>query len=729
MTIPQPSTFPEVFDTEDNLFTVHDGLRVTLAQDYNPGDTTIHVTGDALIMSRFPPTGLITLTEQCSDIDKRAISFYYSSVDPDTMTFNGLEILPYFPDVIKPALITHVTQNVMDWHHNYLKDAVKAIQAWIGEKGTIDTQPFGPTLEGRINFLRKLVLVPKAWFTINKHYGVVPLEVEVTDRSFRLGTDGTAGPVTIRFDFGDNTSQTITTPGETVTKTYLSAGIYTITMTVTNDFGEDVFVWDDVVHARVKAPDAATIHFVENTSTQRVSGSPPVLRSPVNTLIKLEIPSGENPSHLGYSYAGEQLDEQGHAIDPIVDWVWDIADDLTHESASTATASFSVGGIYDVKLRTDTTLGAYRITTEPNVIDIVENTNLWLWNFTQENTVRAYEYGLISETFKLTPANGLTVTRNDSFLDNVNNSSAQKQEFKRNVGFAPRASFSGKGASALLYWSSGRNETDPVAAEHINVVEYQGFTDTYTTRSPVVRPWNWFHLPSPMYSYFFGGESTSTATGTSPVYDTLTQQNLTTLSCTDTVPAAENYLNGAQELKENAALYDLQGVSIYGDFSVYRTAWKDSTGYVVRNDAVGPFFRIKSFYMTTGSISNPVASFSKLADLEGSRKMEGGMTDMSQGIYFFDNSGSVSAFMTSSQTWKVGGPGAGSASYKALQDTNVNGYDSPSNTLLVASDKDKRAYISFDYSRGTFLKFTELATTFSALGSRPSGEQWIMAIY
>ena len=92
--IPTSGNFPTSFDNDDNLFLVHDSLRATLVEDYNPGDTSIQVTGDAVTMSRFPPTGIITLTEQCSDIDHRALSFYYSGVDPTNNTFDDLELLP-----------------------------------------------------------------------------------------------------------------------------------------------------------------------------------------------------------------------------------------------------------------------------------------------------------------------------------------------------------------------------------------------------------------------------------------------------------------------------------------------------------------------------------------------------------------------------------------------------------------------------------------------------------
>jgi hypothetical protein len=59
----------------------------------------------------------------------------------------------------------------------------------------------------------------------------------------------------------------------------------------------------------------------------------------------------------------------------------------------------------------------------------------------------------------------------------------------------------------------------------------------------------------------------------------------------------------------------------------------------------------------------------------------------------------------------------------------VNGFESPSNTLLTASDGDRRAYLSYDYSTRSFLKFEQVTKTFSLLGTRPAGEQFFMGVY
>ncbi len=760
MTIPTAPRYPTSFDADDNLYLVHDSLRLTLIKDYNPGDTTIVADGETSVLSRMPPTGQITLTEQCSDIELRAISFYYTEFDPTTGTFSGLTLLPEFTDVKKPKSITHATVNVMDDHHNTLKDTIIAVQTFCGEKGTEDIVPFGPTLEGRVNFLRKIVLQPKAWFTSDIQTGNVPLCVEFENRSFRLGTDGDSGTVTATWNFGDHTSSMIslstidaasTVPDSPIDvlvrdnytgkikKCYHQPGIYDVTLTVENDFGSDTVVFPNYINARIKAPNVAVINYVENTATQIATPGvppggpfsvPPKIRSPINTLIEIEIQPGPNPSTPGYSYAGEPLDDSNNPIDPIVNYTWSFGDDLTHPSSPVTKAAFSVGGIYSLKLRADTTFGAYRITSYDNSIDIVENKNLWMWIFQDATNVRAYEYGLISETFKLTPASSLAISRDSSFLNSRANSAQQIREFKRNVGFNPRGNLlSGQGGSNLIFYATGRASSDPTTSENINVVEYQGFSGTYINRSPMQRQWNWANLNSPTNSYFAFGDVPTRAPLTSNTNQSVLSLAMIDLTSSSATLAANNYLNGASELEQNPTVYDTNGASIYGDFSVYRTAWKDNTGYIARNDGVGPFFRIRSFYRTEGTVSNSFINIRKLTDIQGPTKLEGQLVNLSAGIYMINNSGLVSKFDDTAQIWSTGGPGINSLLYRALQDTTVQGFDDATNTLLAASDSDKRAYLSFDYSPNAYIAFSEIDLTFRSLISRPEGEQLLMGIY
>jgi len=772
MVIPIASNYPTSFDSQADLYEVHDALRLTLANDYNPGDTTIYWSGDTTVAATFPATGIITLTEQCSDIDKRAISFYYSNINLATSTFTGLEILPEFNDVPKPALITDITMNVMAIHHNTLKEAIIAIENFVGVKGTLDIQPYGATMEGRINFLRKLVLVPRAWFATNIRIGLVPLEVEFQDLSFYLATDGQTGPITYLWDFGDNTASSISListisvidvvptnatnvlvddlNGGSLLKTYMSPGIYDVTLTVSNNFGSNTVTFPQLIHARVAAPGEATIEVTPGASQFiEVAGVPtggpytitPVIRSPVNTLIAIEVPQGQNPNITDekVSFAGELLNSQGYAIDPVIEYSWEIGDDLPHGNSFETTVSFGDGGVYDCVLRVDTEFGAYRITVYRGTFDIVEQVNLWLWLFTDSTNTfaRTNEFGLVSQTFKTSSMGTIHVNANDSFLDSVPSAAQQQQEFNRNTLFSPRGNItSGSDGSAFIFWASGRNVSDPPTAENINVMEFQGFNTgepaEYTSHPAITgQPWNWAGLAFSGLSYFLFGTnpSSSPTPNASPVFNNFTTYAMLNEVITTGSFASTDFKNGAQELLNNVATFDNSGNSVYGNFSVYRTATQGDAGYILRNDGVGPFFRLQSFYGTSGTLGTPVTAITKLTNIQGPTVVEGQLTDLTQGIYFFNNSGSVPVYNPTTSVWTVSGPGINSVAYRSLQDITASGFDNPANTLLVTSDGANRAYITFDYSPNVFLLFNSINQTFTTLNGRPLGNQWLCGIY
>lgn len=779
------SNFPTSLDTNVTLYHVSDGLRVVLAEDYNPGDTSITVLGDEEMMRRFTPTGIITLTEQCSEPELRAISFSYTS--RTLTTFDGLTVLEGFTDVGKPKSITHVTQNVMAQHHNSLKDALKNIEEFAGKKGAVGVRPLEGTLEERINYLRSIVLQPKAWFTSNKQIGLYPLTVEFTNKSFRLGTDGNSQSVSYIWDFEYNPS--VITPtticnatsivpstishvlindldGGTISKTYYDPGIYSVKLTVTNDFGSDSVIFDDYIQARFPAPLDACIEFTQRafqsvTAGTNPTGGPydqpssttPVIRSPVNTIIDMYIPPGENLTNRpGYSFAGEKLNGSS-PIDPIIQYTWSLSDDIPHSNAPTARAVYSVGGYYDLILRCDTQFGSYKITKYPKAFDIVEKFNLWLWLATDpldESNISVSEFGLLSETFKTATAN-YTISRNFDFLEDqgpptnvvIPNKAQQQREFRGNVGFARNTTTtSGNGGSGYLYWATGRDYNQNKSSEKVDAASFNGLQQSYDTGfktdplSPVTgfpRVWNWVDLHSSNKLWFIlGGVDTADnliPAGTSPTNQVKSIVSLGIgIVNSSTSFVQTNYKNNADELLQNAA-FDQAGNLVLGHMSVYRSTWFEDAGYFLRNEGVGTFFRIKSFYKTSGTSADYVQDIRKLPDMSGVSRVEGKFVSLSLGVYFFSNAGAVSAYSPSAGVWGTGGPGINSPAFRVLQDTEVVGYDDGDQTLLCASDGDKIAYLSFDYSNKTFIKFNETDTTFTSVTARPVGTQFHMAIF
>lgn len=692
------SNYPESFDSDENLYLVHDSLRVRLSEDYQPGDTFITIEPDS-VFDKFPSTGIISLTEQCSDIEVRSISFKYTSKGADT--FEGLELLDGFVDTAKPKRITNVTQNVMSVHHNELKDSFIAIEEFVGVKGETASVPLVGTMEQRINYLRNLVLQPKAWFTVSGRIGIYPLCIDLTDFSTRE-------PDQWEWDFGDGNTEIILRTDDILTgnttKCYTIPGIYSITLKVTNAYGENEVVLNDYITVREQAPDEAIIDFIPTSSQVYDDG---VLRSRINQVISLSISdNGEQP------------------LDSIVSYLWELGDDYSHDDTSETKASYGVGGLYDVKVRAETELGAYRITTYENVIDIIEKLNIWHFIFDPASvstattkTLYAYEFGLLSETYKTANvSSSLSVTRDADFLSGELSYDRQYYEFRRNNGFAAKSlTNSGDKGNSFAFWAEDQNT--------IRFKEFNGFNNLWTT--PVLsngsdnftRDWNWLSLISNDTAYFLFGAPSGSFTG-SPTDQNFKSLSLSSYQLND---FSVTYANGADELLEN--------VGSSGDFSVYRGAWKDSTGYFLRNDGVGSFFRIKSFYKTEGIISDPIQTITKLTDMPGTAKLEGQLVSLSNGLYFFNNTGEFLFYDTSASTWSVGGPGIGSPSFTKFQDKTISGYDDDSNSLIAISDQSTRAYLFFDYSTRAQMKFNETDGTFTSLPIRPNGEQFVAGLY
>lgn len=754
--MPKTSDFPKTFDDDKNLFLVHDALRVRLLEDYSPGDTSIIVEGEESVMYKFPPNGLITLTEQCEDIDKRALSFYYNS--KTSSSFDELEIIEEFKDldVVKPRRTTNVTMNVIDRHHNHLKDGLISTQYFLGTRYDGEDDE---TITGRIKYVERLALSPRVWFSSDSTVGLAPLKVTFKNESFRLGD----GKITMTWRFGegpdlireyDGSSDFMSSnefvggvsiSGGSVTKTYLSPGTYTVRLTVENEHGDDSVEFVNMISARGDCPDPAAIQINHRASQNYYQGDVaqgifPRIRSVANTFVEMEVPSGLNPSNPGYRHSGEKVDGNGSPIDPIEEYTWSLGDDLPHSDSRIAKASYSLGGYYDINLRVDTIYGAYRITKYTNSIDIVESSNLWMFNHTSLNAngsgvVKAYEFGLQSETFKTLGSQTLQVSRDNSFLEHYGSQDyysdtleRSKREFARNVEFVQAGTgSSGGGGNSLLMWAAGGTVVD---GKKIHIRKYNAFDDHYESVPDISnRPWNWAALNSADKTYFLFGEDQSPL-GTNMAFPQRLDYDLATQTAlTPTTLQFSSFENGADELLNHPSFFDESGTATNGNFSVYRTAWKDSSGYIIRNSSVNEFFRLSDFYRTNGSLSSPFGTIAKLPSIVGSVKLEGQLVALSNGVFLFNNTGEICAWNDTSLTWEVGRANSSSISFRSLQDFSVSGFDDRSNTLLAVSDGDRAAYLSYDYSPKAFIKFDGTDLTFSVVRTRPSGSQFKMGIY
>ena len=737
-------TYPDQLDTTTNLYTVKDSAYLKLSIDYNPGDKEIVVEYDLEKTGLFPTTGIISLVEQCSDPKNRAISFYYTSFANNI--FSGLTILDGFEDIeIKPKEVTVVVMNVMAEHHNALKNALIAIEKFAGARIPERKSPYKPkygSLEKRTNCMSQIAYQPIAWFEANKTVGKAPFTVTFKNLSIRLGEEIPQNTVKFYWDFGDNTSSTVTyvkysdevpsgvinvivedTDSGTIKKTYTEPGIYSVSLRVVNDFGEDTVLLNNLINSRYIAPDAATIEKYKTSIQQVVNG---IFKSPSNLQIQINVTNN-----------GEHKNPSGQAIDPVTTYTWYIPDDINHGNSSSTTALFSVGGIYTISLRVDTRYLAYRITNFKNDINIVEKENLWLWTFfsSSSQVIQASEMGFLSQTFKTKQNSYSTIYKNDNFItaSTWENKSQIKFELSRNTNFRPYSEdVSGLAGYSLLYYATGRNSTDPISTEKINCLIYNGYLETYNDFTSLQRPWNWVPINIGTISYFLFGEITSPQAPyvSQTNWQNLQAHNIINNTVTSLTLTTANFIGLSGELQNNAAIYNTDGTSKYGYFSSYRYANRDNKVYILKNDKIGgTAFRIKNFYQSNSTVGNDIANFTKLPDMLGPTKTEGQLVNLESGLFFFNNSGSISQFDTSVNVWRTGGPGLYSTSFADLQDKTQQDYDNTENSLLATSDGQNNAYISFDYSPNSYIKFNDLDMTFTKLNKRPDGEQWNIGSY
>jgi len=724
-----PLNFPNAVDDFTNLYEVKDSLRLVLSQDYNPGDTSITVELNQTIMDLFPDSGLISLVENCSEPQKRIISFYYTS--KTDVTFDGITILGGFIDSYKPKNVTHVLQNVMAEHHNAIKDSIKLIQEYLGLADEKAMMPYKGNINQRINYLYSIAYMPKAWFSADNKIGVVPLTVNFTDESFRLGANIENNPITFTWDFGDNNisqiNYSVTSNVGNATHTYQRPGLFDVTLKVTNKYGSDTLKFPAYINVKYPAPDFAVINYTLSTFQQIVNDQ---IKIPIETVLSIFVPPGINPL-TGKTYSGEEVNQNNVPIDPITTYTWLVSDNYPHTNTQSTDLLYSSGGIYDVVLRVDTVSLAYTNTVLSNYVNVIELTNLWLYNFDSYSTsvVRASEFGFISEAFKTRQNASLNITSNYNFLINTFNSEQAIREFSRNTFLSSSSSLSsGYAGTSNICYATGRNGVEPTSAELIQIVEYNGFNESYAEIKNIVRPWNWIAFNKDFETYFLFGNPT-----TQPVNLSLTNQTMIIYNQLSNATSSynfsiNNYISAASELQQNIAEFNDACDSLYGYFSVYRYAWRDRNGYFVRNSGVGSFFQLNSFYQTVENGADLIFYFKKLNNVAGPEKLEGQLVNLTSGLYFFNNSGSVSAYDTATESWQIGGI-TNPVEFAQYQDRNFLDFNNAQNTLLATTDNDHNAFLSFDYTYNSFLRFSDIDLSFSKLSERPNYSQWLMGTF
>ena len=520
--------------------------------------------------------------------------------------------------------------------------------------------------------------------------------------------------ITYTWDFGDGSTKVISyslvNSTADVSHTYQNPGVYDVKLTVANRFGSNTSSLPSYINARYIAPDFAVLE-------------------PELNAYQIEINNQVKTSNNMNLYFTVTSNGQ-YAIDPITTYEWILSDSLSHPNMDSTNVNYGIGGIYGIALKCITSNGSYRITQKVNYINVVESKNYYLFAYADNtNYIYANEMGLLSEVFKKTQITGKEVTINNDFLIGTENENQAIREFSRNNFSTINGYYSsGIGGNLTISYASGRESTQASSLEEIISINFNAFNETYNNYNTNYRPWNWIAYAFENRQYFLLGNPLSQTSGLSLTNQQITEHNFTTNVYSAISTVADQYLGGSTELRQNPSQFD-DNVSLYGYFSVYRTAINGRNGYILRNSGVGEFFQLQSFYRTKENGADFIYYFEKLTDIVGGQKTEGQLTNLVSGLYFFNNTGSVSAYNPNTSIWSVGGPGLNSLAFREFQDTTKSDYNNVNNTLVACSDNDHAVYLSFDYSNNSFVKFDDITLTFNKLPERVDNSQWNCNIF
>jgi PKD repeat protein/Zn-dependent protease len=170
----------------------------------------------------------------------------------------------------------------------------------------VNAAPANSTLAGYINVINP----PVADFFTSSRYGPSPFTVSIVDTS-----QGSV-PMTYHWEFGDGAISTMQNP----THTYLSNGEYTVSLTVTNQYGSDTKTVADFIRA----------------------GYPPEANFSASPVY------GNNPLTVSFTDLSKNTPAE---------WKWDFDDGAT-STAQNPVHTYTQAGIYDVRLKVSNHFGS-----------------------------------------------------------------------------------------------------------------------------------------------------------------------------------------------------------------------------------------------------------------------------------------------------------------------------------------------------------------------------------
>ena len=327
-----PINFPAAFDNETTLFTVADEGVTRLAEDWKPGDTSLVLEET----DRFSPAGGYCTVYSFHDaisVEKRVTTFRFTGVSGNSLT----GVIPLNNELMPRAKGCKVVLNIMAQHRNATTNATLAIERVLGEFGTKDES----TIEWFADLLTSTVKIPRPFFSVKpSRTGFRFTTFKFQDQTYRLQSWQN---VTWEWNFGDGTTSNEQNPSHA----YERPGLYTVSLTVTNDYGKRTMVANEVIRVLGDAPLPGEITVLPNI-----------------------LVAGETFAVL--SFQPSPVQDEANVVDEVD---WEISGKTL--SGTTIRALFDTPGRISPRVIQRTRLGNYSVQQGPE-INVIDQNSVWL---------------------------------------------------------------------------------------------------------------------------------------------------------------------------------------------------------------------------------------------------------------------------------------------------------------------------------------------------------------
>ncbi len=757
MSLPEKSNYPITHDDANQLKTVVDGLSsitTVVIKPYDVDDDTTYdwENGKGIIdlqdNSLWRESGYVTiyLKGHYGKAIDRSTLFHYGSKGQNTledvMIIPGQEFL-YFPEN------SEAVQNVVAENHNYSKDALIALEQYLGNRGTEDQS----TIEWFTNFYVHNVRVPKPWLNISSTNILTGEYITFQDLTTRIKPGFTINldtSIEWIFDLGDETMISVSLDselseyvfniswreilpnnnlGEILNKeerkstwnraiyhSYRSPGVYNVSLYVKNEFGTDQIILEEAIKVIDNCPESLTVNINGPHKDINKNSKTRAKANLEEIIVRAEYELGDVKEHVASSSD--------------LTFLWDIPfvlqSDLPNEQ--NLTLNFQAGGMYYIGLKMIAPNESWIGTFTENAIDIVERPSVWLAYVSKHSgNLDMNEYSITSNTWK-TNSSPFDFNYSYAFAEGPADAGTDLSlAFRDNKGFYSKPNTD----IAHLLWSPNKSEVD--------VSKFDCMTNAFSSATNVKlhRPYNWYtlYMPSQFADriYVLGGlnqiDNLSIMSQAIHYYDIsvetfnlIEQRYNTPLDQQD--PSFTDAFENAKPMIKQPNDY----------LATWKTANFEGIGYILRNSENSLLEDLFSFDPSTNIFNtvNTTVPFSR---------MELGFDALRDGIYTVSNAGDIHQYDPTNNVWTPTTLTSSEVFSSVFHTDPESNKDSSARVVTgvesrTSNTSNSNLYFSFDYGITSFGKYDSSVIAFQQLSSRPEyngesvlTEQWDMTVF